>query len=85
MIGCDENNKWYIPIYEDIYFQSAIGNIISLIPYPFAKISTSGLKWDLCNQEISTLGVSSVRNQAHEKNIKIFVNNGQLLMICDEY
>lgn len=76
--------KYCIPIYDKFNFTAIKGEIISLLPYPEAILSTKGLKWNLDNDLLSIGGASSVRNQAQNTNIEIKVHQGQLMLIVTD-
>jgi thiamine pyrophosphokinase len=74
-------SKWCIPIYDQFNFKAIKGELISLLPYPEAVISTKGLKWDLDNILLSVCGLSSARNRVQKLDVKIQVHNGQVMMV----
>ncbi|MFK7973306.1 MAG: thiamine diphosphokinase [Rickettsiaceae bacterium] len=56
---------------------------ISILPLPIAKISTTGLKWEL-NEELLNLDThTSVRNSAAIEDIKINCLSGKSIVIVD--
>jgi thiamine pyrophosphokinase len=73
--------KWCMPIYSQFNFKAIKGEIISLLPYPEAVISTKGLKWDLDNVLLSVTGLSSARNRAQKVDVEIQVHNGQVMIV----
>ena len=68
-------------IYSQFNFKAIKGEIISLLPYPEAVISTKGLKWDLDNVLLSVTGLSSARNRAQKVDVEIQVHNGQVMIV----
>ena len=72
--------KWGVPIYKDCMFKTKPKQIISLIPYPNACVSTTGLKWEL-NKTVLSNEQSSVRNQAIDTTVSIQIFSGKILVI----
>lgn len=68
----------------DFEIQLKKDEIISLIPQPKIKLKTEGLFWEL-NDEIVELGKrEGGRNQAKNKNIKIKIIDGDLIVFIDD-
>jgi len=78
-----ERPKYCIPVYDQFNFRANKADIISLLPYPEATVSTKGLKWDIDNELLSIGGISSIRNQAKNSKITIKLTKGQIVLICD--
>lgn len=53
--------------------------IISLYPFPTARITTSGLKWDLLDKTLDQRGFISLRNIALADRVSIEVEEGDLI------
>jgi len=57
--------------------------IISLIPFPHARLSTNGLKWEL-EEEVLELSIrEGARNRAVSTSLSIKLHEGRLLFFCD--
>ncbi len=54
---------------------------ISLFGMPEACITTTGLKWNLCNDLLTFPGKNSALNRSYDENIRITVKEGILLCI----
>jgi thiamine pyrophosphokinase len=80
-----EKPKWGFPLSDSFSFSGVKGEIISIIPHPTVTLSTKGLKWDLKNKDLSTLGISSFRNKEQSHNIEINVHRGRVLIIANRY
>ncbi|MBM4150594.1 MAG: thiamine diphosphokinase [Ignavibacteria bacterium] len=71
-----------------VFFDMACGEcreqeIISLIPFPYATITTQGLRWDL-QEEVLELSVrEGARNRALGSNVSLFLKEGRLLFFCE--
>lgn len=75
-----EKGKVAVPIYESVTITTRPGEMISLIPQPKVIITTSGLQWNL-NQEELRLGFrEGARNRATETKVSIQVHSGSLLL-----
>lgn len=76
-----EAPQYCIPIYSDIEFKCDKGDIISLLPYPMVKLTTTGLSWKLKDDTLDISGMSSIRNRAVSNYVKIEVHTGQFLLV----
>ena len=84
-----EKPKWMVPLYKSLSFKAIRGDMISLLPYPEAIVTTAGLKWDLHNAKLSIMGHSRARNQITDSTVNIAIQEGSLFMVtnrlCLEY
>jgi thiamine pyrophosphokinase len=58
-----------------------IGSTLSLLPFPKAICSSSGLNWELDNQTLEINGMCSLRNLVKSSHVKILVSGHCFLMI----
>jgi len=80
-----EKGRYAIPLRKSVQFHSEKGEIISLIPQPRAKVTTSGLQWNLVNEYLE-LGVrEGARNCALSENVSIEIHEGNLLLFCNSH
>ncbi|MBS1536760.1 MAG: thiamine diphosphokinase [Bacteroidetes bacterium] len=78
-----EKERYAIPLQKSVQLPSNVGEIISLIPQPLAKITTSGLQWNLTN-EFLELGVrEGARNCALSESVSIEIHEGNILLFCN--
>jgi len=61
-------------------FKLAKDTKLSLFPIPFAKVSTSGLKWNLQNMSLQFPQNDSSFNRSHQDEVLIEVHEGMLLL-----
>lgn len=82
-LDVDENNKYKLglPVFQHQTIYQQNGSMLSLMPFPEALISTTGLKWDLSNALLSVTGKASVRNLIIDNTVTISVNSGALLLL----
>lgn len=68
-------------LYQKHEFNFPLNSKISILGIPNCKISTTGLKWELSNSELSFPGSTSCFNRNVSNDISINVQNGKCLMI----
>lgn len=58
---------------------------ISLLGIPDATVTTKGLKWDLCDDQLTFPGKNSCFNRTQEREVEIQVHSGSaLVLVYDE-
>jgi thiamine pyrophosphokinase len=82
LVGLDRS-RYAIPVAADIHLPVNVGEIVSLIPQPLARITTEGLHWTLSNEELSLGSREGARNRAVGESVRITVHEGSLLVFCD--
>ena len=88
LVGVDalaEPYCWLYPLLHSASFKANKNKRASLIPFPQARITTSGFKWDLQNTLLELLAKVSVRNIVDSDEINITLHSGELLLILQEY
>lgn len=71
------------PVYEAFSYTAEVGEIISVIPQPRARLTTSGLHWPLTD-EVLELGMrEGARNRAIHSDVSITVHEGSALVFVD--
>lgn len=70
-----------VPLNKTAEFKLKINSKISIFAMPKAKISTSGLKWELDNDTLEFPGFSSLSNINIKENFKIEVKDGKVLLL----
>ena len=71
VIRSDEVQRWTLPVMSKI----------SLIALPSAVVTSSGLKWELDNVELSFFGGSSCFNRIIQRDVRIEVESGEVLVL----
>ena len=78
-----DRDRYIIPISTSIGVSVEPNELISLIPQPSARLTTSGLMWEL-QDEVLSMGLrEGARNIAVNRTIEIAVHEGSLLFCCD--
>lgn len=81
----DENHKCKLgfPVFTQQKLQGQINKTISLMPFPEAVVSTSGLKWNLTQMQLSVSGRASMRNVVIDDDMTITIQNGAVLVVLE--
>lgn len=69
------------PLESSTEFSFKLGSKISIFAMPEAKISTTGLKWELNNSILKFPGFNSLSNEVIKENIKIEIQEGAALLL----
>lgn len=72
-----------VPLYSSTSLHIAEHETVSLIPQPLAMISTSGLFWELTNEELSLLNKGGARNVSTKNIVQLDIHTGSLLCFMD--
>lgn len=64
-------------------FPANINEMISILPQPATVITTTGLRWNLNNEELRLGSREGARNVADQEPISINIHSGSLLFFCD--
>jgi len=73
-----------IPVFFDMICEECEDDeIISLIPFPHATLTTKGFKWDLENEVLELSVREGARNKALGHRVSISLKEGRLLFFCD--
>lgn len=75
--------RYAIPAYHSFGFTAAEGEVLSLIPQPLVRLSTTGLQWELTNEELSLGTREGARNVARTPKVDVNIHAGSLLFFCD--
>jgi thiamine pyrophosphokinase len=68
---------------ENIRLNLKKNEIVSLIPFPTAKLKTSGLNWELNSEELAMGKREGARNFAVSESVSIDLNSGSYLLFID--
>ena len=78
-----EKGRVAIPVFDSFVFEPNEDELISLIPQPQARVTTSGLVWPLNNEDL-TLGMrEGARNRSSGGTVSVTIHEGSLLFFCD--
>jgi thiamine pyrophosphokinase len=67
-------------VYDVFTYEAEPDEIVSIIPQPQVRISTSGLKWPLADEVLALGSREGARNRATEKSVTITVHDGSALV-----
>jgi thiamine pyrophosphokinase len=76
----DDGESCALPIRSRVAFDSIKNALISLIPQPYAVITTEGLEWNLKNERLEMGGREGARNRARDSRVTITVHEGSILL-----
>jgi thiamine pyrophosphokinase len=79
-IAVYDNGKIAIPIYESVQFDTALNDMISLIPQPHTQLTTNGLEWNLTNEVLELGKREGARNRAAGTSVQLHVHSGSCLL-----
>jgi len=72
-----------IPVYESIRFATTPNEVISLLPQPRVRLTTSGLQWPLVNEELLLGEREGARNRATSDEVSLHIHDGAVLVVVD--
>lgn len=78
-----DKERYGISINNSFFLKTKPGNLISLIPEPYAVLKTNGLRWELNNEELKFGKREGARNEATKTKIKIEIISGHILLFLD--
>lgn len=78
-----ELDRYAIPIYETFRYDPKENELLSLIPQPLARITTTGLEWDLTDESIALGTREGARNRSAGGPVNVELHEGSLLFFCD--
>ena len=80
----DSQQRIAIPVFFDMICEELYpSEVISLIPFPHAHISTKGLEWNLENEVLELSKREGARNRSIGKKVSIEHFEGRFLFFCD--
>ncbi len=78
-----DNNRYAMVVNEPIEIYLNVNEVVSLLPQPKAKLTTTNLEWKLDNEELE-LGVrEGIRNVAIAERVSLDLHSGELLMFIN--
>lgn len=69
-----------LPVYDVFTYGAEHDEIVSIIPQPQARITTTGLKWPLADEVLALGSREGARNRATETSVTITVHDGSALV-----
>lgn len=69
-----------LPVYDEFTYGAEHDEIVSIIPQPQARLTTSGLKWPLSDEVLALGSREGARNRAIEPTVTITVHEGSALV-----
>jgi thiamine pyrophosphokinase len=69
-----------IPVYDDFDYLAEHDEIISIIPQPHARLTTSGLRWPLTDEVLQLGSREGARNRAVETSVRVTIHEGSALV-----
>jgi thiamine pyrophosphokinase len=80
-----DNGKMAIPVYTSVRFSSVPSAMISLLPQPTARLTTTGLRWEL-HGELLAFGIrEGARNRAVQEQVELVLHEGSLLLMLHAF
>ncbi|ROL56378.1 thiamine diphosphokinase [Bacteroidetes/Chlorobi group bacterium Naka2016] len=79
-----ERGRYAIPLSVPFELETHFGEMISIIPQPFVKLSTKNLLWNLNNETLELGSREGARNVATDNYISINILEGSILLFIDE-
>lgn len=76
-----DGNRYVISVVDSLLVALQPGEIVSLIPQPSARISTSGLQWNLDDESLEMGIREGARNRITETEARIQIHQGSLLFV----
>jgi thiamine pyrophosphokinase len=71
------------PVYGAFSYSAEVGEIISIIPQPRARLTTVGLRWPLADEVLELGTREGARNRATHSDVSITVHEGSALVFVD--
>jgi len=80
----DSLSRIAVPVSSDFSSHAFLQDeIISLIPFPHARLTTQGLEWELQNEVLELSVREGARNRCLSNSLHISVHEGRFLFFCD--
>lgn len=77
-----DRGRYAIPMYESFSYYALQDELLSLVPQPQARITTSGLVWNITDDLLALGHREGARNRAQEHHVTVEVHEGSLLFFC---
>jgi thiamine pyrophosphokinase len=78
-----DRQRLAIPVYGPVKFSATSNEIISLVPQPSVRLTTSGLQWPLTNETLELGQREGARNRATSSEVTLDVHDGAVLVVLD--
>lgn len=77
-----DRGRYAIPIYNTFSYTPEPEEVLSLVPQPLARLTTSGLVWNLADEHLEMGRREGARNRAQEAEVHVDLHDGSLLFFC---
>lgn len=77
------HNSWTKFITTTFQFSGEVASKVSIMPFPEALVSSSGLKWELNRHKLSITSNTSARNEILNGEVRIEILEGSALIISE--
>ncbi len=78
-----DRQRLAVPVYGSVRFATTQSEIISLVPQPSVRLTTSGLQWPLTNEVLEMGQREGARNQATTTEVTLDLHEGAVLVVFD--
>ncbi|MFM8281210.1 MAG: thiamine diphosphokinase [Bacteroidota bacterium] len=80
----DSLHRVAVPVYVDMVCSELYPDeVVSLIPFPHARLTTKGFHWELNNEVLELSVREGARNRSVSSTISISVHEGRFLFFCN--
>jgi thiamine pyrophosphokinase len=80
----DSASRIAVPVFFDMISEELNPQeIISLIPFPHARLSTQGFRWNLNDEVLELSKREGARNISMANSVQILHHEGRFLFFCD--
>ncbi|MBU3700328.1 MAG: thiamine diphosphokinase [Candidatus Kapabacteria bacterium] len=69
-----------VPVYDLFEYEAEADEVISIIPQPHARLTTSGLRWPLTDEVLQLGSREGARNRAIEQAVSVTIHEGSALI-----
>lgn len=77
-----DRGRYAIPMYESFSYYAHTDELLSLVPQPQARITTSGLVWNITDDLLALGHREGARNRAKDEQVRVEIHDGSLLFFC---
>jgi len=77
-----DRGRYAIPMYESFSYHALENELLSLVPQPHARITTSGLVWNITDDLLALGHREGARNRAQDAHVTVDMHEGSLLFFC---
>jgi thiamine pyrophosphokinase len=78
-----DNGKMALPLFASCSLHITVNAMISLLPQPFVRLTTSGLEWELQRETLALGTREGARNRARLADITLTLHEGAVLLVVE--